>query len=106
MEDRFNKRVSRGFRTLVAVPSLICCFGVLGYAQPTSDQPLQSWLDGPYLLGDWGGERTKLANMGITFSLISVAARPSPRHAVQGSPITEPVPPQAPQVRATEKNPC
>ena len=71
MEDRFNKRVSRGFRTLVIVPSLICCFGVLGYAQPTSDQPLQSWLDGPYMLGDWGGERTKLANMGITFSFIS-----------------------------------
>jgi len=72
MAGTFNKRVSRAFPILLAIPSLICCFGVLGYAQPTSDQPLQSWLDGPYMLGDWGGERTKLANMGITFSLVSV----------------------------------
>jgi hypothetical protein len=67
-----NKRVSRAFRELVVIPFLICCFGALGHAQPTSDQPVQSWLDGPYMLGDWGGERTKLANMGITFSFISV----------------------------------
>ncbi len=48
------------------------CFAALGYAQATTDQSVQSWLDGPYMLGDWGGERTKLANMGIKFSFISV----------------------------------
>ncbi len=67
-----NKRVSRALLKLGAIASVIGCFAALGYAQPASDQPVQAWLDGPHMLGDWGGERTKLENMGIDFSFISV----------------------------------
>jgi porin len=34
--------------------------------------PTQSWLQRPNLSGDWGGERTKLENEGVTFKLVSV----------------------------------
>jgi hypothetical protein len=42
----------------------------------------------------------------LTLSLNSLVTRVWPRQVVQGSPMTWPVPPQAPQVRATEKKPC
>ena len=42
----------------------------------------------------------------FTLSLNSLLTRVSPRQVWQGSPITWPVPPHAPQVRATEKKPC
>ena len=52
--------------------ALIGCFSVSGYAQLLSNPDGESWLTSPYLFGDWGGERTKLANLGLTFSFISV----------------------------------
>src|SRR5271170_1237625 len=37
--------------------------------QTTSAVPkrIPSFLDQPYMLGDWGGERTRLADEGVTF---------------------------------------
>jgi porin len=34
--------------------------------KPPSPPPEPSWWDGPYLTGDWGGERTQLINEGVT----------------------------------------
>ena len=45
---------------------------VSGYAQSSSDTSSTSWFNNPYMLGVWGGERTKLANRGVTFNFISV----------------------------------
>ena len=35
-------------------------------------QDAQSWLNSPYVFGDWGGERTRLENRGVTLSFVSV----------------------------------
>lgn len=51
---------------------LIGCFSVLGHAQAPNDPDTTSWVNSPYLFGDWGGERGGLANLGLTFNFISV----------------------------------
>lgn len=51
---------------------MLGCLAAIGHAQTDLDQPAQSWLAGPYMFGDWGGTRTSLEKMGITFSFISV----------------------------------
>jgi CheY-like chemotaxis protein len=65
-------RISSHFLRFLMIPGILGCFAAIGQAQTDLRQPAQSWLDSPYIFGDWGGERTKLANMGITFSFISV----------------------------------
>jgi porin len=50
----------------------VSCFSVSGHAQAPIDPDAKSWVDSPYMFGDWGGERTSLANRGITFNFISV----------------------------------
>jgi porin len=42
------------------------------FAQESNDLVLNSWADSPYMFGDWGGERTKLANRGVALNLIYV----------------------------------
>jgi porin len=51
---------------------IIACLSVSGHAQPSNDAGIESWTNSPYMFGDWDGERTKLANLGLTFSFISV----------------------------------
>ena len=48
------------------------CLFVSVHAQSQSDLGVTSWAKSPYMLGDWGGERSKLANKGIVFNFISV----------------------------------
>src|SRR5690349_3704833 len=43
-----------------------------GRAQTLNFLDTQSWLNSPYMLGDWGGERTSLENRGVTFNFVSV----------------------------------
>lgn len=43
-----------------------------GHAQTVGGLDTQSWLNSPYMLGDWGGERTRLENRGVTFNFVSV----------------------------------
>lgn len=38
-------------------------------ATPTVQKSTTSWWDQQYLLGDWGGERSRLADKGVTFDL-------------------------------------
>ena len=54
------------------IPALIVCFAMIGTAQTDSSNRARSKFDSPYMFGDWGGERTSLANEGITFTLLSV----------------------------------
>lgn len=54
------------------IPILLLWLAASGHAQTDSDQQTQSWLEGPYMFGNWGGDRTKLEHMGITFSFLSV----------------------------------
>jgi porin len=54
------------------IPILFGCLAASAHAQTASDSPPTSWQDRPYMFGDWGGERTKLENMGIKFSFLSV----------------------------------
>jgi carbohydrate-selective porin OprB len=42
------------------------------HAQTTGDSPTTSWANSPYMLGDWGGERTALERSGIVFNVVSV----------------------------------
>ena len=48
-------------------------FAVVGQAQPANDSGnAHAWVNSPYMFGDWGGERTRLANLGLIFNFISV----------------------------------
>jgi porin len=60
------------FAKTVTLTVLIVCFSVSGYAQSPTDPDPKSWVNSPYMFGDWGGERTKLADLGVTFNFISV----------------------------------
>lgn len=66
------RRLPFEFLRISTIPVLIIGFAVFGRAQTGSDNSAHSWLDSPYMFGDWGGERTKLANKGVTFSFLSV----------------------------------
>lgn len=59
------------FTRAVTLTSLIGCFSGFGHSQTLND-PEGPWPDRPYVFGDWGGERTRLADLGLTFSFISV----------------------------------
>ncbi len=65
------RRTSSNVTKTAALAALIGCFSVLGHAQALND-PEGPWPNRPYLFGDWGGERTRLADQGLTFSFISV----------------------------------
>jgi carbohydrate-selective porin OprB len=41
-------------------------------AQDVNNADIKSWANSPYMFGDWGGERTRLANLGLTFNFTSV----------------------------------
>ncbi len=51
---------------------LIGCFSLLSHAQALDGPDAEPWPNSPYLFGDWGGERTRLANLGLTVDFISV----------------------------------
>jgi porin len=57
---------------ILTAPLLLGCSLVAGHAQSSDESATASWANSPYLLGDWGGERTKLANEGVVFNVISV----------------------------------
>lgn len=42
------------------------------HAQELNGSAADSWTNSPYLLGDWGGERTKLDNEGVVLNLFYV----------------------------------
>ena len=46
-----------GLATIVAAPA--------GWAQSDETPPTPSWAQGPFLSGDWGGLRTRLADRGF-----------------------------------------
>jgi porin len=56
----------------LALTTLLLYGTASGRAQTESNQPAQSWLNQPYMFGVWGGERTKLADLGLTFDFLSV----------------------------------
>jgi len=41
-------------------------------AQESSSLVSNTWSDSPYMFGDWGGERTRLANVGVVLNVIYV----------------------------------
>ncbi len=41
-------------------------------AQESSSLVPNTWSDSPYMFGDWGGERTKLADVGVVLNVIYV----------------------------------
>ena len=56
----------------IAVLLLSINLGQTGRAQALSESESTSWINSPYMLGDWGGERTALERSGIVFKFISV----------------------------------
>jgi porin len=66
------KRIPFHVARILAIPGMLGCATVIGHAQTDVDQPVRSWLNSPYMTGDWGGTRTKLENMGIKFTILSV----------------------------------
>src|ERR1700691_2098133 len=56
----------------VAVLLLSIKLAQVAPAQTISESPSTSWINSPYMLGDWGGERTALERSGIVFKFISV----------------------------------
>jgi porin len=66
------RRIIPNFTKVLTLTVLIGCFSVSGHAQALTDPDAKSWANRPYMFGDWGGERTKLANRGVTFNFISV----------------------------------
>lgn len=55
-----------------ALVIFIGCFSGSGYAQALNESDAASWANSPYMFGDWGGTRSTLANLGLTFSFVSV----------------------------------
>src|SRR5580658_7571415 len=51
------------------------CLAPPAHAQTTGDPTSTSWANSPYMLGDWGGERTALERSGIVFNFVSVKNR-------------------------------
>jgi porin len=51
---------------------LSICVAQPAHPQTIGDAPSTSWINSPYMLGDWGGERTALERSGIAFNFISV----------------------------------
>jgi porin len=60
------------FTKSATITVLISCFSVSGHAQALNDPNATSWANSPHMFGDWNGERTALANRGVTFDFISV----------------------------------
>jgi porin len=60
---------TKRFLPSLALLALVSSLGSLVYAQNVAEP---NFTDRPYMFGDWGGVRTKLANKGITFSFVSV----------------------------------
>ena len=57
---------------MVTVSLPVGCLFVSGRAEAQYDSGAASWAHSAYMLGDWGGERSNLANQGIVFNVISV----------------------------------
>jgi porin len=55
-----------------AILLLSICVATPAHAQTTGESPSTSWANSPYMLGDWGGERTALEHSGIVFNFVSV----------------------------------
>ncbi|HTS29157.1 MAG TPA: carbohydrate porin [Bryobacteraceae bacterium] len=51
---------------------LFGCLACSGSAQAPADPESSSWAQSPYMLGDWGGERTALERARIVFHFVSV----------------------------------
>jgi porin len=66
------RNVLSNFTRATTLAGMICGLSVSNYAQAPNDSDAKAWANSPYMLGDWGGERTWLANRGITFNFISV----------------------------------
>jgi len=60
------------FTRATTLTALIGCFSAPGDAQGINDSDVKSWANSPYMFGDWDGERTRLANLGVSFNFISV----------------------------------
>src|SRR5580658_10242216 len=57
---------------VAAILWLSICVTTPAHAQTTGDPTSTSWANSPYMLGDWGGERSALDRSGIVFNFISV----------------------------------
>src|SRR5580704_6384032 len=66
------RHVLSNFTKASTLTLFVACFSGSGHAQAPNDPDAKSWANSPYMLGDWGGERTKLQNLGITFNFVSV----------------------------------
>src|SRR5438874_1247710 len=66
--DRFIMKAS----TLVAVAAALGTFASPINAQEQGSSAAARQMSSPYLLGDWGGERTRLENAGVVLNLIYV----------------------------------
>ena len=66
------RHVLSSFTRATTLTALIGCSLISGQAQAPTDFDAKSWAGSPYMLGDWGGVRTKLENLGVTFNFISV----------------------------------
>lgn len=51
---------------------LVGTLAIPGHAQLLNNSDIASWRNAPYMLGDWGGNRTALENAGVVFHFVSV----------------------------------
>jgi carbohydrate-selective porin OprB len=66
------RHVLSNFTRAATLTAFVGYFSVSGHAQGIDDPDVKSWTSSPYMFGDWGGERSRLANLGLTFNFISV----------------------------------
>lgn len=64
-------RLSLCLGALLSLPALLTA------QEPAADSPLKRWFMQDYMLGDWGGLRTDLADQGIGFELFYVGSVPN-----------------------------
>src|SRR5579862_2680527 len=69
-----SKSMKRQLTSLSGTALLFFSIGLAphAHAQVAGDSSSTSWARSPYMLGDWGGERTALERSGIVFNFISV----------------------------------
>jgi porin len=63
--------ISRLYKAILIIAALVLCSPTL-FGQ-TGDGSQDSWLTRKYAFGDWGGERSKLAEKGVTFDFFYVS---------------------------------
>lgn len=66
------RRTLSNFTRAATLTVLSGCFSISGHAQALNEPDAKSWANSPYMFDGWGGERARLANLGLTFNFVSV----------------------------------